>query len=313
MSALSGRPLRILVTGAGGQLGQDLVDTLSGVVPPGGRPSRHPAPRREVIGTDHAKLDVSRRDDVWSAIEGVRPDVIVHCAAWTAVDACEGDRERAFAVNAMGTRHLAEAARRLDAHIVYVSTDYVFDGTSPRPYVEWDETNPMSAYGQSKLGGERELDPSSAIVRTSWVSGVRGANIVRTVLRLAGGDGTLGFVDDQRGSPTFTADLAQALAVLASERLPGIFHVTNQGVATWYEVARAVVQGAGYDPGRVAAVSSADLDPPRPAPRPANSVLDNMAMRISGLELLPEWHDGLERMMAALMTSDAAPAAKGGS
>jgi dTDP-4-dehydrorhamnose reductase len=247
---------------------------------------------------------------VWSAVGGVRPDVIVQCAAWTAVDACESDRDRAFAVNALGARHLTEAARHFDAHVVYVSTDYVFDGTLDRAYVEWDEPNPKSVYGQSKLGGERELDPSAAIVRTSWLSGVRGANIVRTVLRLAGGDGPLRFVDDQRGSPTFTADLAQTLALLASERLPGIFHVTNQGVATWYEVARAVVEAAGHDPDRVEAVAGADLDPPRPAPRPANSVLDNMALRASGLELLPQWHDGLERMIAALMDDgiESAPA-----
>ena len=112
----------------------------------------------------------------------MRPDVVIHTAAWTAVDACEGDPDRAFAVNALGTRHVAEAARRVGAHVVYVSTDYVFDGTSPRPYVEWDPTNPMSVYGRTKLGGEREPDPASTIVRTSWVCGAHGANMVRTVL-----------------------------------------------------------------------------------------------------------------------------------
>ncbi len=294
------RPVRFLLTGAGGQLGLDLADVLSGRVPPGGRPPRHPQPERQVVAADRATLDVADRDAVWAAIDEVRPDVIVHGGAWTAVDACEGDPTRAFTVNALGTRHVARAAAHFGAHVVYVSTDYVFDGTSPRPYVEWDQTNPMSVYGQSKLGGERELDGSATIVRTSWVSGARGANIVRTVARLAAGDATLRFVDDQRGSPTFTADLAQAISVLAAERLSGIFHVTNQGVASWFEVAQATVAGSGHDPARVLPVRTADLDPPRPAPRPANSVLDNLALRASGLELLPDWHDGLERLLGAL-------------
>ena len=204
-----------------------------------------------------------------------------------------------IAINALGTRHVAEAARRVGAHVVYVSTDYVFDGTSPRPYVEWDPPNPMSVYGASKLGGEHELDPGSTVVRTSWVCGAHGANMVRTVLRLAGQPGPLRFVDDQRGSPTFTADLAGALAVLGTERLPGIFHVTNPGVTSWYGFARAVLEAAGHDPTRVEPIATAELDPPRPAPRPANSALDNAALRLMGMALLPDWRDGLERLVAA--------------
>jgi dTDP-4-dehydrorhamnose reductase len=236
---------------------------------------------------------------VLAAVEGVRPHVIVHAGAWTAVDACEGDPDRALAVNALGTRHVAEAARRFGAHVVYVSTDYVFDGTSTRPYVEWDPTNPVSVYGRSKLAGERELDPGSTVVRTSWVCGAHGANMVRTVLRLAQEPGPLQFVDDQRGSPTFTADLAGALAVLATERLPGTFHVTNGGVTSWYGFARAVLETAGYDPDRVEPITTAELDPPRPAPRPANSVLENAALRLMGMALLPDWRDALERLLTA--------------
>lgn len=301
--------MRVLVTGAGGQLGTDVVAALSGRVPTGGR-ANDPATGRlgarspcDVIAADHARLDVSDRGAVLAAVEGVRPHVVVHSAAWTAVDACEGDPDRALAVNGLGTRHVAEAARRFGAHVVYLSTDYVFDGTSTRPYVEWDPPNPVSVYGRSKLAGERELDPGSTVVRTSWVCGAHGANMVRTILRLAGEPGPLQFVDDQRGSPTFTADLAGALAVLATERLPGTFHVTNGGVTSWYGFARAVLDGAGHDPDRVEPITTAELDPPRPAPRPANSVLDNAALRLMGMSLLPDWRDGLERLLTTTTTA----------
>jgi dTDP-4-dehydrorhamnose reductase len=226
--------------------------------------------------------------------------VVVHTASWTAVDACEMDPDRAFQVNALGTRHVAEAAWRTGAHLVYVSTDYVFDGTAHRPYVEWDEPCPLSVYGRSKLGGERECPPGTTIVRTSWVCGARGANMVKTALRLAAGEGELRFVDDQRGSPTFTADLAAAVVTLALDRRPGVYHVTNQGTTTWFGFVRAVLESAGHDAGRVVPIVTADLDPPRPAPRPVNSVLDNAALRLDGLPLLPHWTDALARLLAAL-------------
>ena len=295
--------MKVLVTGAGGQLGRDVVDALSGRVPVGGLRAE-PAtgvlggrPACDVLGTDHASLDVTERAAVLEAFDAFRPDVVVHAGAWTAVDACEGDPDRAFAVNALGTRHIAEGARRVGAHVVYVSTDYVFDGTAEKAYHEWDAPNPMSVYGRSKLAGERELDPGSAVIRTSWVCGAHGANMVRTVLRLAEGSGPMRFVDDQRGSPTFTADLAGVLSVLATDRLPGIFHVTNTGATTWFGFAQAVLDAAGYDPARVDPIASADLDPPRAAPRPANSVLDNAVLRLSGMPLLPEWRDALGRLV----------------
>jgi dTDP-4-dehydrorhamnose reductase len=298
--------MRVLVTGAGGQLGTDLVDALAGRVPTGGRAGDIATgrlgtrPPCDVTAADHALLDVADRTAVQTIFEAVRPHVVIHAAAWTAVDACEGDPDRAFAVNAMGTRHVAEAARRVGAHVVYVSTDYVFDGTSPRPYVEWDAPNPMSVYGRSKLGGELELEPGSTVVRTSWVCGAHGANMVHTVLRLAARPGPLRFVDDQWGSPTFTADLAGVLAVLGTERLPGTFHVTNSGVTSWHGLAQAVLAVAGHDPARVEPIATADLDPPRPAPRPANSALDNAALRLMGMEPTPHWHDALERLVSAI-------------
>jgi dTDP-4-dehydrorhamnose reductase len=295
----------VLITGAGGQLGTDVVDALAGRVPTGGR-ANDPATGRlglrspcDVIAADHARLDVADRGAVLAAVEGVRPDVVVHTAAWTAVDACEGDPDRAFKVNALGTRHVAEAARRFGAHVVYVSTDYVFDGTSTRPYLEWDAPNPQSVYGRSKLAGEHELDPGSTVVRTSWVCGAHGANMVGTVRRLARGPGPLRFVDDQWGSPTFTADLAGMVAVLATDRLPGTFHVTNAGVTSWYGFARVVLEASGDDPERVEPIATAELDPPRPAPRPANSALENAALRLMGMALLPDWRDGLDRLLAA--------------
>ena len=204
-------------------------------------------------------------------------------------------------MNALATRHVAEAARRVDAPVFYVSTDYVFDGTKVDPYTEWDATSPASVYGSSKLAGERELDPGSTVVRTSWVCGYHGANMVKTILRLAGEHDTLRFVDDQRGHPTFADDLAAMILRLVVERRPGLFHVTNQGAVSWYEFAREVLAAAGHDPERVRPVATADLQPPRPAPRPANSVLDNAALRLSQVPLLDDFRVPLARLVPRLL------------
>jgi dTDP-4-dehydrorhamnose reductase len=284
--------VRVVITGAGGQLGTDLVRVASD----GGH--------RDVVGVGHDRLDVGDRDAVLAALTSLRPDLVIHAGAWTAVDACEADPDRAWRVNALGSRHVAEAARAAGAHLVAVSTDYVFDGTKPEPYHEWDRPNPQSVYGHSKLAGEQEvlsLLPGAAVVRTSWVCGPNGANMLKTVLRLAGAGGTLRFVDDQRGRPTFTGDLAGLLVELAVSRRAGLFHGTNQGSTTWFGFARDVVTAAGMDPAMVEPIATADLDPPRPAPRPANSVLDNAALRLGGLPLLPDYHEPLERTVKALV------------
>jgi dTDP-4-dehydrorhamnose reductase len=254
----------------------------------------------EVVGLDHATLDVGDRDSVLGAIGSVHPDAIVHCAAMTAVDACETEQDRAFLVNALGVRFVMEGARRAGAYVVALSTDYVFDGTQPEPYHEWDTPNPASVYGQSKLAGEFELDLDCAVVRTSWVVGRYGANMAKTILRLAGGDAPLRFVDDQRGCPTVAADLATMLRTFVVERLPGTWHVTNQGAVSWFEFAGEVLRAAGDDPARVAPITTADLQPPRPAPRPANSVLDNRALRLSGRALLPDFRESLPALVAAI-------------
>ncbi|MBL8778001.1 MAG: dTDP-4-dehydrorhamnose reductase [Acidimicrobiales bacterium] len=279
--------MRVLVTGAGGQVGTELVEAFAG---------------HEVVACDRARLDVASRDSVLAAITSVEPDAVVHAAAWTAVDDCESDPDRAFAVNALGTRHVAEAARIVGARVCYLSTDYVFDGTSPTPYHEWSPTAPQSVYGHSKLAGERELDPGHTVVRTSWVFGEHGGNIVKTILRIADEQETLHFVDDQHGHPTDAADLASMIVRLVVGRRPGVFHVTNQGAVSWYAFARSVMEAAGLDPDRVRPIATTDLDPPRPAHRPANSVLDNAALRLSGLELLPDYREPLARLVKTLQS-----------
>ena len=279
--------MKVFLTGAKGQLGTDLVE-------------RFTASGHDLTAVDIDEVDLTNRDDVVAAITAAQPDAIVHPAAFTAVDRCEAEPDAAFAVNVLGTRHVVEAARRVGAPVTYVSTDYVFDGTKAGPYVEWDAPNPQSVYGLSKLAGERELDPGSTIVRTSWVCGFHGANMVKTILRLAAEPGRLRFVDDQRGHPTFTADLAGVIDQLVTDQRPGVFHVTNQGAVSWYEFARAVLAAAGGDPARVDPCGTDDLQPPRPAPRPANSVLDNAALRLSGIGATRDFREPLGELVQRL-------------
>jgi dTDP-4-dehydrorhamnose reductase len=278
--------MRVLITGARGQLGTDLVRTCREA-------------GDDVIACTKVELDLTDRDSVLSAITSTRPDVVLNSGAWTAVDACETDPDRAFRTNAMGVRWVSEAARLIGAHALHVSTDYVFDGTKADPYHEWDDPNPQSVYGRSKLGGEREADPTHTVIRTSWVCGAHGPNMVKTVLALLE-QPELAFVDDQRGCPSFTADLAPMLRRLGVARMAGTFHVTNQGPTTWYGFVRDILEVAGSDPAKVRPISTADLDPPRAAPRPANSVLDNAALRHVGVPLLPHYRDGLERLVRDL-------------
>ncbi|MEO7428540.1 MAG: dTDP-4-dehydrorhamnose reductase [Acidimicrobiales bacterium] len=281
--------MRVLITGAGGQLGHDLLRTCTEA-------------GDDVIACDRSRLDLTHRDAVYQAITATQPDVVIHAGAWTAVDACEGDEERAFLTNALGSEWVADASRRAGAHLVAVSTDYVFDGTKAEPYREWDQPNPQSVYGRSKLAGEQAVAlhaPGSAIVRTAWVCGAHGANMVKTVLALLDRP-ELAFVDDQRGCPSFTADLAPMIRRIAAERRSGIHHVTNQGDTTWYGFVRDILERTGHDPAKVRAIATADLDPPRPAPRPANSVLDNATLRLTGLPLLPHYRESLDRLLRQL-------------
>ena len=279
--------MRILITGAGGQLGHDLR-------------RRCVEAGDDVTALDRAALDVGDRDAVAAAVDLHAPDVIVNAAAWTAVDACESDPARAFRDNADAVRYLRESADRGHAHLVQISTDYVFDGTLDRPYREDDATNPRSVYGKSKLAGEQAAGESATIVRTSWVSGAFGANMVKTVLRLLGAGAAMAFVTDQRGCPTFTADLAGPVRELARQRRAGVFHVTNQRAVSWFEFVREIVEAAGGDPDAVRPILTADLQPPRPAPRPANSVLANEALQAAGIPLLRDHKEALQDLLREL-------------
>lgn len=283
--------MRVLVTGALGQVGRELLEAF-----PAANGST------EVIGVDLADFDIGDRDEVLAAVISAAPDVVVNTAAWTAVDAAESEPDGAWRSNALAVRHLAEASDSVGAHLVHISTDYVFDGTKGSPYVEWDEPNPASVYGASKLGGEREAAQarSFTIARTSWVCSRHGANMVKTIMRVAREQPQLSFVNDQFGHPTFADDLARMVVRLATERRPGLFHVTNAGATSWFGFAQAVLEAMGEDPDRVLPITTADLQPPRPAPRPAFSVLDNMALRLSGIEPLPDYHEPLRRTVAWL-------------
>lgn len=285
--------MRVLITGAGGQLGIDLVAVCT-------------AAGDEVHAFDRTSLDVADRSQVFEAIASLQPEIVVNCAAWTAVDACESDPARAHETNGMAVRHIAEACHRSYAHLVQVSTDYVFDGTLDRPYVETDRTNPQSEYGRSKLFGEQEALTSGsgvAVVRTSWVCGRNGSNMVKTVMRLAQERSQLSFVSDQVGNPTFTQDLAPLLRTIAVDRMRGVVHATNQESCSWFQFAQAVVAAMGKDPAMVLPITTAELQPPRPALRPANSVLDNAVLRAAEYPLMRNFHEPLAETVAALLAS----------
>jgi dTDP-4-dehydrorhamnose reductase len=278
--------VRILVTGAGGQLGSRLV--------------QHLASRHDVLGMTHAQLDTSDRDAVERLVGEFGPEAIVDCAAMTNVDACESDTARAFAVNALGPRHLSVAAARVGAHVVGISTDYVFDGAKRAPYVEWDRTNPISVYGTSKLGGEEEVQrhaPSWSIVRTAWIFGRPGSDFVSWVLGLPR-DRAQPVVDDQTGSPAFVGDLVPVVARLAVERHAGVFHVTNAGECTRFRMAADVLELAGRDPSLLKPITTAELG--RPAPRPAYSVLRSHALSSLGVEPLRDYREALAEHVRAI-------------
>lgn len=276
--------MRVLVTGAGGQVGSEVAAHLL---------------HHDTVSLDRTQLDVADRTQVEHAVGSILPDAVVNCAAWTDVDGCESDVERAYRVNALAVRYLAVACSRIGAHLVHVSTDYIFSGDKVGPYFEWDRPDPRSVYGASKLGGELELVAhagSWAVARTSWVFGRRGRNFVDTILGRARQGGPLRVVTDQHGCPTYAPDLAGMLARLATGRHQGTFHVTNQGACTWHELARAALDLAGLDPATVGETTSDTLD--RPAPRPANSVLADTALAGAGLARLRPWREALSEKLS---------------
>jgi dTDP-4-dehydrorhamnose reductase len=280
--------MRILVTGANGQLGR-------AVVAEAGRRGA------DAIACGHAELPVEDADRVRQVVALARPDLVVHCAAWTDVDGCERDPERADRINGHGTAYVAEACRAVDAALCHVSTDYVFDGAGERPYRPADPTGPRSAYGRSKLLGERAVLRDAAdrrfyVVRTSWVFGPGGRNFPAAILARARSGQPLRVVDDQRGSPTMTLDLAAALLDLAaSGATAGIYHACNEGVVSWHGFAVEILRQAGIDV-EVGTMQSAALD--RPAARPAWSALDCQELTAIRGRPLPPWQDALARYLA---------------
>ncbi len=277
---------RWFVTGGNGQLGSDLRLLLDG---------------EDVVAVDLPELDITdevatrgRLDEWLAATPAGEPSVVLNAAAYTAVDAAEEHEDVAHAVNAVAPAILARACAGR-ARLVHVSTDYVFDGTATRPYDEDTPVSPASAYGRTKAAGERavlEADPAAYVVRTAWVYGAGGANFVKTMARLERERDTVDVVDDQRGSPTWSRHLARGLlAVVAAAPPPGVYHCTNSGDTTWCGFTRAIFEELGADPGRVRATTTDKF--PRPAPRPAFSVLGTRRWREAGLPTLPHWRDAL--------------------
>ncbi len=284
--------MRLLVTGAGGQVGGEFLEEVAA----------HPI-FGEVVGTTRHELDFTDRNQVFDAVAGLGPDWIVHLGAMTAVDACEDDPDRAYLANALSVRYLKQAARRTGSRICYISTDYVFDGRASAPYREWDPTSPVSVYGKSKLAGESELEAHDLVVRTSWVMGRYGRNTLKTILSLARAEGEVRFVADQVGSPTVVGDLVKTLAALLMEDMSGTFHVTNQGHLSWFDLVRFVFAEVGADQGRVVPISSSEIAGTRKAPRPAYSVLDNCALRIAGMKAMPDYRDSVAKLARYLWSA----------
>jgi dTDP-4-dehydrorhamnose reductase len=273
-----------LVTGSSGQLGSAFRRLLGD----------------EAVFPTRDELDLARPGDVEAVFDAMRPSLVLNCAAYTAVDRAEGEPDVAAAVNAVAVESMAEWCRANGAKLVTFSTDYVFDGSKPEPYVESDPTAPINVYGATKLDWELralDADPTALIVRTSWVLSGTHPNFASTMLTLAR-QRPLQVVNDQRGRPTLVDDLAPAVLRAVAAGASGILHLTNQGAVTWYDLARIVLEMAGLDPDTVTPCITADY--PRPAARPANSVLDSERLVAYGLDPLPDFRPGLERAVAAL-------------
>ncbi|NNN30144.1 dTDP-4-dehydrorhamnose reductase [Streptomyces sp. S3(2020)] len=278
--------MKWLVTGAGGMLGRDTVDELT---------------RRgeQVTALDRAALDITDPDAVESVLAGHHPDLVVNCAAYTAVDDAETDEKQALLINGDGPRNLARACAARGARLVHVSTDYVFAGDARgTPYPEDHPTAPRTAYGRTKLAGEQavleELPETGAVLRTAWLYGAHGRNFVSTMIALEASRDTVDVVDDQRGQPTWSADVATRIAdlgPLSGRDASGLFHATSSGETTWYGLAREVFRHLGADPDRVRPVGSAAY--PRPAPRPAYSALGHARWERAGLAPIRDWREAL--------------------
>ncbi len=270
--------MRVIITGADGQLGHDLKRTLGG---------------HDLFTFSKEDLDITDLPSVVRKVEEITPEAVVNCAAYTDVDGCENNRDHAYSVNAGGPQNLAIASERSGADLLQVSTDFIFDGKKGSPYLEFDRPGPLSVYGSSKLAGENyvsSLTNRYYIVRTAWLYGRNGNNFVKSILRIAGEKEKLQIVDDQIGTPTFTFDLALRIADIIESRSYGIYHVVNSGQCSWYDFGKKILELAGVEK-IVEPISSKDLD--RAAERPEYSVLDDLSLRTRGFSPLRSWESGL--------------------
>jgi dTDP-4-dehydrorhamnose reductase len=286
--------VKLLITGAGGQLGRELHDTAI-------------AAGHQASTAGHQDLDIADAGAVERWLEAATPEVVVNCAAWTRVDAAEDNFDAAYASNAVGPRVLAAACASRRLLLVQVSTDYVFDGTATSPIDERQEPAPRSAYGITKLAGEnavRATAPRHQVIRTSWLYGRQGPNFVLTMLRAAAAGRPLRVVADQLGAPTWTGHLAARMLRLIDRDATGTFHLTNAGVTSWHGFATGIFAAAGVD-AEVTPIPTAEY--PTAAPRPAYTVLDNRAWRLLGEPPMPPWEEGLGAYMAELRAGDAIP------
>ena len=275
-----------MVTGAAGQLGRELVRTYPG--------------DDQLVSLDRVGLNVTDRAAVHAAVRSIQPSVIVNCAAWTDVDGCEGDPDRAVSVHADAVGFLREAANEIGAHVVQISTDYVFDGLATVPYTETAGTNPLNVYGQSKEAGETFAGPLATIVRTTWLQAADAPGMVDRVLSGLSVTEEMALPADRRACPTFVGDLVPVIWRLAEERVTGLVHATNGGVTSWYEFGRSVADAAGADPDRIIPISVEKTDE-RPAQRPAYSALDNSVLRALGYPEIRHHRDAIAEVVAGLV------------
>lgn len=287
--------MKYLVTGSKGQLGYDIIRELK---------KRN---IKDIIAIDKEELDITDEVATMKLFEEEKPDVVFHCAAWTAVDLAEENEEAVYKVNVEGTRSIMDASRNVGAKFFYISTDYVFDGTKEGEYVETDLANPMSVYGKTKFLGEQVARKykNSFIVRISWVFGINGNNFIKTMLKLSETKKELNVVDDQIGSPTYTVDLAKLLVDMSSTEKYGTYHVNNAGFCSWAEFAKYIFEVANKEV-KVNAVSTEEylkITGTKQAYRPRNSKLSKEKLVQSGFEMLPDWKDATNRYIAELNNS----------
>ncbi len=279
--------MKILVTGVKGQLGYDMVNELTGR-------------GIEAVGVDIDDMDITDAASVEAVIAKAAPDAVIHCAAYTAVDAAEENETACRRVNAEGTRNIAKVCKELDIKMIYISTDYVFSGQGEHFWKPEDDCDPQSVYGQTKYEGElavRNTLDKYFIVRIAWVFGINGKNFVKTMLNLSQNHKTIRVVNDQFGSPTYTYDLAKLLADMVVTQKYGVYHATNEGICSWYDFARAIFKEAGVEV-EVLPVTSEEYG--AKAKRPANSRMDNGKLTENGFHRLPPWQDALHRYVSVL-------------